>query len=66
MNKLKKEIIKEDLDQDNKLTQKEWDKFIEIYNDTFFKETITLADKLFWEYQNNDLKYSRKTKENNA
>ena len=58
--KLYQFINKDHLDPDNKLSSNEWLKFVESYQDVFAKEATELADKLLWEYENNDLKYDRK------
>ena len=60
--KLYQFINKDHLDPDNKLTNNEWLKFVELYEDVFAEETSELAYKLLWEYKNNDLKYNRKSK----
>ena len=58
--KLYQFINKDHLDPDNKLSCNEWLKFVELYQDVFAREASELADKLLWEYENNDLKYYRK------
>jgi hypothetical protein len=56
--KLYQFINKDHLDPDNKLSNNEWLKFVELYEDVFAEETSELAYKLLLEYKNNNLKYN--------
>lgn len=64
--KLWQELKKEDVDYKNELTPKEWERFVQSYEDVFARESSELGNKLLWEFQCNDLKYLRKTEQENV
>ena len=63
--KLWQELKKNHLDNDNELSKEEWKRFVESYEDIFARESSELGRKLLWEFKCNDLKYLRKTEQEN-
>jgi hypothetical protein len=54
---------KDHLDLKNELSQKEWELFLDQYNDTFIDETSELAERLFNEFKINYIRRLEKTKQ---
>jgi len=63
--KLWQELTKDHVDDNHELTKEEWKRFVESYEDIFARESSELGRKLLWEFKCNDLKYLRKTEQEN-